>query len=155
MTAPLLSMEKQVFVTVALPPAVCYVDLDIIFIRSASCSILVVRKNSQRPAQTLCFSGCCLQVSWVPSCKPSCLPLPWGQNVGRAQRWAFSIISVFLNCSQFILYTSSSFVMLFSQLFLNKDFLVHFVKHVSLILSSCARCVLDSYSLQPCLEMCW
>lgn len=63
MTALLLSMEKQVSVTVVLPPAVCYVGLSIILTLSVSCSILVVRKNNQRPAQTLCFSRFCLQVS--------------------------------------------------------------------------------------------
>lgn len=48
MTAPLLSMEKQVFVTVALPPAVCYVDLGIILTLSVSYGILVVRKKQPK-----------------------------------------------------------------------------------------------------------
>lgn len=48
MTAPLLSMEKQVSVIVVLPPAVCYVHLGMILTLSASHSILIVRKKQPK-----------------------------------------------------------------------------------------------------------
>lgn len=95
MTALLLSMEKQVSVTqFVLPPAVCYVGLSIILTLSVSCSILVVRKNSQRPAPRPCaFLGSvcrCLECELQTRLRPS----PMRADCGvETQLWALASLA--------------------------------------------------------------